>query len=336
MKLQAPTKSRQRGAVLLTLFLVVFAVAATVFLASVDTHAVEVREFKDLRAEMEKAKQALIAYAAMHPGLGLDHDGDSFTDDEGPGRLPCPDIDNDGLTESGVSDCTDNVRGRLPEKITIGSNTMFLNDTYASKDQQFWYVVAPAFKEITSNDVNHQTTGTLSIDGVSGYAAVIIAPGEALATQDRSASQTSAANYLEQGNLSGTSFVNTYSDLTVFNDQVIGIKPSELMIQTLRDDVFDNKLSTIREKMRQALAQYWTDNGTIISTQSALNTYMQDKGYGWFIDENYLSTTFNNYYYNSGYPYIRYNKIGCTTYYYWFIPVSPYSPNNTYVSGTAC
>lgn len=320
---------KQRGAVLLVLFLVVFAFGASIFLASVNTHAVEMRRFNDVRHELDKAKQTLIAYARNYHTFGFDHDGDTFTDDEGPGRLICPNVDNDllGLADSNVTDCTDNVRGRLPEKVEYNGNTFLLNNAFADIDQQFWYVVSPAFKEITTGSVNHLTTGNLSIDGVSGYIAVIIAPGEALAGQDRSASQTSAANYLEQGNLTGTSFINSYpADPDAFNDQVIGIRAEDLKL--------DEIVELFTEKPRKVLAAHYSTYGFLPNSMTAFQNHLRSIGLRWFIDEGYISA-YSNYFYNS-YPYVRYNLNGCTSYWYWFIPVSPYSPNFTYVSGTPC
>ena len=331
----------QRGAALLVLFFVIFAVSATLFLSSVNTHVVETRRHVNVRAELENAKQALIAYAITYNTLplGIDIDGDTFTDDAGPGHLLCPDINNDGLADANVIDCTNYVRGRVPEMYTYGGNTVDINDTFADSDQQFWYVISPAFSEIATTAVNHLTTGDLSIDGQAGYIAVIIAPGEELAGQNRAASQTSAANYLEQDNVAGTSFINSYpANPDVFNDQVIGIKASELKLSEIRDKYIDDSdtfyLETL-ETARQALAAFWSANGSIPTTEAALSTYMQDGGYGWLMDEGYLNSIMINYTYNS-YPYIRYNLDGCTTRWYWFIPVFPYSPNTTYANGTAC
>lgn len=330
--------SRQQGAALLVLFFVILTVSTTVFLSSVNTHAVELRRFHDVRAEMEQSKQGLIAYAMNYHTFGFDNDGDTFTNDEGPGRFLCPDVDNDGLADSSIADCTDYVRGRLPEGYVYNGNQVAINDAFTGTDQQFWYVVSPAFKEITTTEINHNTVGDLTIDGVTGYVAVIIAPGEQLAGQDRTASQTAAANYLEQDNLAGTDFINSYpADPDAFNDQVIGIKASELMLADVRDvyiDVTPNNV--LYENARQQLSAYWTANSSLPANATELGVYMQDKGYGWLIDEGYAGTTYTGYYRNTSYPYIRYNLEGCTSYWYWFIPVFPYSPNNTYVSGTPC
>lgn len=326
----------QRGAALLVLFLIIFAVSTTMFLSSVNTHAVEVRQFNDTRAEMESAKQALIAYAMNYQTFGFDRDGDTYTDDAGPGRMPCPDTNNDGDAEA---DCTGYVRGRLPTSADFGANPVVLNNTYVNIDQQFWYVLSPSFRELATSYVNDLTAGDLTIDGEGGFVAVIIAPGEALAGQDRVNAPTAAANYLEQDNIAGADFINYYpADPEAFNDQVIGIKASELMISTLKTDAINSTSNYyFYESARQQLNAYYTTNGTLPDNATTLNAYMKDKGYGWLIDEGYMpSSIYLNYYRNSSYPYVRYNLKDCTSYWYWFIPVYPYSPSSTYVSGTPC
>lgn len=329
MKSILKSRKTQRGAVLLVLFLIVFSVAASVFLSSVNTHSVEVRQLLDVRTEMGKSKQALIAYARNYHNYGFDNDGDTFTDDEGPGRLICPDVDNDSFADSTIAQCTDNVRGRLPETFTTAGSstvTVTLNDYFSDVDQQFWYVVSPAFKEITTTQVNHLTAGTLSIDGVPGYVAVIIAPGEALAGQDRSASSTTAANYLEQDNLAGTSFINSYTaDPDAFNDQVIGITAAELNVEIVG----------VLEPTRQALYNYYAANTALPVTWPDLLTYMEANSFRWFLQEGY-SGIFSNYFHEVTYPYIRYNINGCATRWYWFIPPPPYNPNIIYQSGAIC
>lgn len=318
-------------------FFIVFAASATMFLSSVNTHSVEVREFQDTRTEMEKAKQSLIAYAMNYHSYGFDNDGDTFTNDEGPGRLICPDVDNDGLAESNVADCTDNVRGRLPETFTYSGNIVTLSNEFADIDQQFWYVVSANFKEITSGDVNHTTAGTLSIDGEGGYVAVIIAPGDELLNQDRGSSQTTASNYLEQDNLAGTSFINSYpANPDAFNDQVIGIKASELKLDEIRfDEIVNMPDASIYEPVRVELYDYYLSNGFLPASPAAINDSIQDKGYGWLFDEGYMNTTLINWV-RSGYPYVYYNIADCSLRRWWFLPESPYSPFVTYTNGSDC
>jgi len=274
----------QQGVALMLIFLMVFSVGATVFLSSVNTNQIEVRQINDLRIEMVKAKQALIAYARNYHQYGFDNDGDSFTDDEGPGRLICPDVDKDGEADSNSTDCTDYVRGRLPERFTYSSGGtdvhVTLNNYFSSLDQQFWYVVSPAFKEITSGNVNNYTTGDLLIDGVPDYVAVIIAPGEALSGQNRALDNTDPSNYLELVNLSGTTFINPDpATLDELNDQVIGITAAELRVEIV---------AQIHEETKNALVDYYAAN-TFLPTLAALSTFMESNGYRWIVEEGYTA-----------------------------------------------
>ena len=312
-------KFKQKGAVLLIFFFIVFAASATMFLSSVNTQSVEVRQFQDTRAEMEKARQTLIAYAMNYHTYGFDNDGDTFTNDEGPGRLICPDVDNDGLADSNVTDCTNNVRGRLPETFTYSGNIVTFSTEFADIDQQFWYVVSANFKEITAGDVNHTTPGTLSIDGEGGYVAVIIAPGDELLGQDRS------------------SFINASpANPDAFNDQVIGINASELKLDEIRfDEVVNTPDSSIYEPVRAELYDYYLANATLPTNTISISISIQDKGYGWLFDEGYINTSLINWVQNS-YPYVRYNIADCATRNWWFLPEAPYSPFSTYTNGSNC
>lgn len=306
MKNTIAVRKYQQGAVLLVMFLMLFTVATTVFLSSVDTNQVEVRQQQDVRIEMEKAKQALIAYAQNYPHFGFDNDDDGLTNDEGIGRLICPDVDNDGLADSNDTDCTDNVRGRLPERFTYGGSsttTVTLNNYFADIDQQFWYVVSPAFKEITDSNVNHRTSPTLSIDGEQDYVAVIIAPGEAIGTQNRSAGQTTVANYLEYDNVSGSDFINSYpSDPDNFNDQVIGITADEIFAAIDVEEM-------VIEYAIDELENYWATNGFQPETTSDLSDFIETNGSAWysswFAHESYVDE-FNNFNRNDS-PYDSYD-----------------------------
>ncbi len=345
---RSATMKKQQGVILLAFFFVLFAAGATVFFSSVNTTSVQVRQFQNVRAGMEKAKSALIAYAMNYHKYGFDNDGDGFTNDEGPGRLLCPDVNNNGISDSNFDPdlvvpvanvCTDYVRGRLPLRVTseAGNVSNFIqNDYFDGLDQQFWYVVSPAFQEISSAEVNNDTVGDLFIDGdPDPYVAVIIYPGEALPGQNRAASPTTAANYLEQGNLAGTAFVNSHpANPDAFNDQVIGIKASELMLDDIRN--LDGNLITIINLARVTYRDYFNDNGFLPADVNTANTYAKNKGAGWFVDEGYMNSSFNDYTLNawpSFQPNLSYTLDGCPGMAYFFFTAFP---NNNYSLGSTC
>ena len=137
---------------------------------------------------LNEAKQALLQYAYNHP----------VRSGFGPGRMPCPDTDNDGIPESSFY-CIDGnaIVGRFP---WFDSDLDFYDARDAS-GERLWYAVSRNFaytgplvsinSDTTGTITIHDQTGALVYDGLgSGVAAVIIAPGPAIdrngVLQDRS------------------------------------------------------------------------------------------------------------------------------------------------------
>jgi len=136
---------------------------------------------------LEEAKQALLMYAYRYPQTAAPNI-------RGPGRLPCPDTDNDGIPEPLINNCIDALVamvGRFP----WAANGMNFYDIRDASGQRLWYAVSQNFNfNVAAPDViNSDTigTGTITIydqtgasvyDGTAaGVAAVIIAPGAPLA-----------------------------------------------------------------------------------------------------------------------------------------------------------
>ena len=143
-------------------------------------------KFNKNKRVLEEAKHALLMFAYNYP----------LTSTVGPGRLPCPDHDNDGLIGSGVTTAQCEAVGRLPW------DDPRLN-FYEAKDasgETLWYAVSEEFRNFDPGDgsansngddvVDSNSRGTITLvdqsggiiyDGeVSGLAAVIIAPGPAI------------------------------------------------------------------------------------------------------------------------------------------------------------
>ena len=220
---------KQQGVIILTLILIVVITGSTFLFAALNNRTrTHIQDQSEVQYQMQQAKAALLAYAAnadMNNGIG-------------PGYLPCPDLDNDHQPDTDCDPSSENL-GRLPEyallsKTNLNGDPMryYLSSYYANTDRQFWYAATPAFLNSSSQTatLNSGTASTLSVDGTSGYVAVIIAPNEAIDTQDRSSDYTNHANYLEGSNVSGPAFINSYSsNPQLFNDSVIGITKLELM-----------------------------------------------------------------------------------------------------------
>lgn len=218
------SNNQQNGAALLLIIIVLFVSASTMILASANYNNPRIKQKVQVRQELGIAKEMLLAYSMQYPEISASGDG--------PGRLPCPDVDNSGYADTSCSTGVDTFQGRLPLSLDPTDGTMLtFNDVYADSDQQFWYAVDPNYHWSTTANVNtNSASGAFSIDGVSDYVAVLIAPGESLGDQDRTVSQLSDANYLEGGNEDGSDYVSTYAtDANNFNDQVLGITRTELM-----------------------------------------------------------------------------------------------------------
>ncbi|MCH7882024.1 MAG: type II secretion system protein [Proteobacteria bacterium] len=173
---------------------------------------VEESKFKHNQRVLKEAKQALLQFAYNYP----------VTNGNGPGRLPCADIDNDGDANTLFGDCI--TLGRLP----WNEPNLNLYDIRDADGQRLWYAVSDNFATNVpgGNIINSDTVGSITVrdqsgnviyDGSSnGVAAVIIAPGKITARngveQDRSVGNgndpfdtnpdtdpgiISAANYLD-------------------------------------------------------------------------------------------------------------------------------------------
>lgn len=236
MGMMRTNKRVQKGVIFLALVLVLFVTGGTVVLSVLNNRQTAVlAQQQELYYQMEQAKAALLAYAASNATF--------WSDARGPGFFPCPDTDKEGIPDSS---CDSDVAllGRLPEYEDIGSVHFRLNSTYATTDQQFWYVVGPRYVYHSTNDLyqnrSRNRTSNISVnatpyrlylDNQSEYVAFIIAPGEELSTQDRAAGPTNYANYLDgQNGANGFYYTTSYpSNPELFNDQVIGITLDEYM-----------------------------------------------------------------------------------------------------------
>jgi hypothetical protein len=171
-----------------------------------------------------------------------------------PGELPCPDLDNDGIEECL---CTGTQRvGRVPWK------TLGIAEPKDASGETFWYIVSASHRPYTSTGtpvkINSDTKGTLPVwkdDLVTNLTneaiAVIIAPGQAIGTQKRSAlvaedcAQTSTVilqnlcpnNYLESTPGGGRNWQNngpfvmslTTPSPSTFNDQLLAVTTSDIL-----------------------------------------------------------------------------------------------------------
>lgn len=183
--MKCPRLKQQAGYALIMLVLGLMAAGGIVAVGF--THdvkkQVDNQKYLHNKRVLEEAKQALLLYAYNYPVIS--------NNSQGPGRLPCPDLDNDGDQETGFGDCDD--IGRLP----WAEPALNLYDLRDADGQRLWYAVSTTFGAVVAggNVVNSDADGTITVrdqagkfifngsdpaavDGnAAGVAAVIIAPG---------------------------------------------------------------------------------------------------------------------------------------------------------------
>ncbi len=251
---------------------------------------------------LRKAKDALLMYAYRYPQISFLSGGTAH----GPGRLPCPDTDNNGKPNPSFN-CKSGsaIVGRFPWE---APGMVF----YKAKDasgELLWYAVSKNFANSISpatNDViNSDRTGTITLfdqigkliyDGsVAGIAAVIIAPGPAINGQDRSITNgddpgdntadsdpgiIDPANYLDAFNgFDNSSFVNSSSAVSA-DGFILGPVFDPVQNTYVINDQFI--VITAEEVIAMA------EKATLDSYKQSIKTYLANTGnvYPWLFDYN--------------------------------------------------
>jgi len=210
--------ARQRGAVLLAMLLLFVSGAAYLLLRDLNDGVRRADRQSQSMQALAQARDALIAYAATYP------DRIATVPDMGPGHLPCPDTDGDGLAQANCSDPLTTI-GRLPWR------TLGLPDPVDGAAERPWYALSENYRygPNRTQPLNSDTPGLLTLDGTGDVVAVLFAPGEPLAGQDtRDSAPEALANYLEDDNADNDRvFVSRAAG--EFNDRVLAITRAELM-----------------------------------------------------------------------------------------------------------
>jgi hypothetical protein len=203
---------RQRGVVVLVFFLILFVTITTVYLTAANNRTQGADPARS--AQMQQAKQALLGFSLSAP--------ENFTG-RGPGLLPCPDTNNNGLPNT---PCNTNTPGRLPHKIVIPGGDYLFSTLQSPNDNQYWYAVSSNFRFLPDAALNSGSATALSLNGASDFVAVIIDAGPALTGQTRP--NNTVGNYLEGTHIDGLIF-NSAPPSATQNDRIIGITRAELM-----------------------------------------------------------------------------------------------------------
>ncbi len=254
------TLHKQRGIALLIFVTVLLTTTVTVKALNHSSANTQIARDKITAAVLAQAKEALIGYATSI---------DLRSSSRRPGDLPCPDTNNDGVTESACG----NGSGTTGQTLRIGRlpwKTLGISDLRDGSGERLWYAVSNNFKYNTRTSctaagqagcLNSDTTGTISIfsadgtrlndgGGTSGAVAIIIAPGDILTRtgqplpQDRSnAGINNPQNYLDialgedNANFTDGSSSNGFiqgrvkdiSNNVILNDQLLVITQENIM-----------------------------------------------------------------------------------------------------------
>lgn len=165
---------------------------------------------------LEQARAALLAWSRRHT--------------QRPGSLPCPDLNGDGLAEPTTAGNCPNALGRFPWK-TLG----FQRPLRDRADELLWYAISPSLRDDPlAQPLNLAREAQLSLDGTTGVAALLIAPGRALPSQSERPSgpqtpSTRVSDYLEAGNADGDLAFVTRSAVTEVNDELLPLAQRALM-----------------------------------------------------------------------------------------------------------
>ena len=222
--------TKQRGAALLLMLVIVVMGIAVALVSSLSATALKNARQETTAAALAQAKEALISRAVL--------------DENMPGSLPCPDlitntttpilnVPNDGVADSlSGNDCPSYI-GRLPWK------TLGLPDLRDGSGERLWYVLSRNFRDDNSaQPLNSDTAGTLSVSGnisVNNMIAIVFAPGRNLPEQDRSTTNINIPEaFLESIVSAHTSFRQLTTDDKpggnfTYNDQSIFITHDALL-----------------------------------------------------------------------------------------------------------
>lgn len=238
---------KQSGTVLLALLLVILAATSYALIANLNDAVNKYTQNVKGLAALQEAKQVLMGYALTYP--------ERSSGEYGPGYLPCPDTNDDGSAESSCAYSTGSYIGRIPWK------TLEIDNLKDNAGETIWYALSDNFRNNNKLiPLNSETPGQLSVDGTDDIVAVLIAPGVAIGTQDRSsANLNDAAQYLEGENADGDTDFASSSSSDEFNDLVVTITRTELMRYVERRVLGEVKtaLTTYRDTSGLNLAYPW-------------------------------------------------------------------------------
>lgn len=208
----------QRGYILIILMLVIISIAAVVSYSLISPQQLQNQILQQRVETLRQIKQKLIIHSQSAPEIYATESNGNFIPGANlpsPGYLPCPDIDNDGQSDTPCGQGEDIVIGRLP--ITLATRHFRLIDSF----QPFiWYIVDsryviqnadynnPPLKRFTPLNMNHPGQGHIQLDQQDNLVALLI-----WSKDQNQPNEISTAQFSNIANLSEHKF-NANDDLT--------------------------------------------------------------------------------------------------------------------------
>jgi hypothetical protein len=222
------TRQQQHGGAFIVMLVIMILGISTVLIGALSGVGQKAANNVKSGEVLLQARDALIAYAV--------------SDDNRPGELICPDVNNDGVITASAdlsgSNCVSLI-GRLPWK------TLGIPDLRDASGERLWYALSDPFHANGTTTLNSDTSGTITITGTAtNVIAIVFAPNKALSTQSRGDVNTPCTlpyasdpkciptNYLESG------ISSPFQQLTqddheggayTYNDQLVYISHDHLM-----------------------------------------------------------------------------------------------------------
>lgn len=222
-----PCFKKQRGFVAILLLVIVSLTTVGLIFNLMNSSSIKEMRVNKTGQALVQAKEALIGFSVGNASM--------------PGALPCPDTNNDGISDP----CSAGTSiGRLPWK------TLGMSDIRDADGECLWYALSPAFSSTSPAIINSTTAGSINVYNeqavvsANNVIAVIIAPSVPLNSQSRTnlgstvcGGNTTASNYLDTSNginnATGNSVGNNLSFImgkagSSFNDQLIYVTQEDL------------------------------------------------------------------------------------------------------------
>lgn len=181
--------------------------------------------------------------------------GRAASDGNRPGSLPCPALDEDGVSPLLVGNNCPTYIGRLPW------STLKVGDLRDSAGALLWYALAPALRDDNSAEpINAETAVELTLNGTPDVAAIIFSPGEPLPTQTGRPGNA-VSDFLDGSNNDGDNAYVSGPPTLIFNDRALAVTRGDVF-RTVNQRVLSEISGPEATPPTWGLRKYFADNGT--------------------------------------------------------------------------